>query len=117
MLLETIQEAVDQVYFLEEDTIQIAGSLMDSVLRQELLPLVCECIEEQRQMDERCNLSSSECDEGFCDQESEDMDEHSLSHSARHLIKPNTLSRSQKEGLSMYNSSSSVNSCFSKSLR
>ena len=63
MLLETIQEAVDQVYFLEEDTIQIAGWLMDSVLRQEMLPLVQTCIEEQRIMEDRCNLSSSECDE------------------------------------------------------
>jgi hypothetical protein len=40
MLFETIQESVDTIYFLEEDTITLANFVLDSVISKELLEIL-----------------------------------------------------------------------------
>jgi len=36
ILFETIQESVDTIYFLEGDTISLANSVLDNVIRSEI---------------------------------------------------------------------------------
>lgn len=40
MLFEIIQDSVDTIYFLEEDTIEIANKVLDSCIKQEIGGLV-----------------------------------------------------------------------------
>ena len=42
MLFEIIQDSVDTIYFLEEDTIEIANKVLDSCIKQEIRGLVLE---------------------------------------------------------------------------
>ena len=42
MLFEIIQDSVDTIYFLEEDTIEIANKVLDSCIKQEIKGLVLE---------------------------------------------------------------------------
>ena len=46
MLFEVIQESVDMVYFLEEDTIACANTLLDKVILDEMRLIVDESIAE-----------------------------------------------------------------------
>ncbi len=48
MLFEVIQESVDMVYFLEEDTIACANTLLDKVILDEMRLIVEESITELR---------------------------------------------------------------------
>ncbi len=42
MLFEIIQDSVDTIYFLEEDTIEIANQVLDSCIKQEIRGLILE---------------------------------------------------------------------------
>ncbi len=46
LLFEVIQESVDMVYFLEEDTIACANTLLDKVILDEMRVIVDESITE-----------------------------------------------------------------------
>ena len=48
MLFQVIQESVDLIYFLEEDTIAMANNILDHVIMKEIRSLVQEAVRESK---------------------------------------------------------------------
>ena len=48
MLFQVIQESVDLIYFLEEDTIATANNILDNVIMKEIRSVVHEAVRESK---------------------------------------------------------------------
>ena len=48
MLFQVIQESVDLIYFLEEDTIAMANTILDHVIMKEIRSVVLEAVRESK---------------------------------------------------------------------
>lgn len=95
VLFETIQESVDTVYYLEEDTIKLANLVLEAVVREQLVPTCQEALDSERV----ASHDSDECELGDEDEEGSgamnQVKESLASHSIRNIEKTSFAHRNK----------------------